>query len=93
MHNHIVTRDPINGCGNLVLVASLEGVDDAQDFGRVAASRGWVGQNGADGLLGINDEDGANGESNAFLVDVGGILIVEPGAVISVMIFWRMGQG
>lgn len=43
VHNHIVTGDPVDGSGNLVLVAGLEGVDDAQNFGRIAASRGWVG--------------------------------------------------
>lgn len=91
VHNHIVTGDPVDGSGNLVLVAGLEGVDDAQDLGRVTASGGWVGQDGADSLLGVDDEDGANGESNAFLVDVGGILVVEPGEVKSVIIFWRVG--
>lgn len=34
-------RDP-HGCGNLVFVASLEGVNDAQDFNSVAANGGWV---------------------------------------------------
>jgi hypothetical protein len=61
-----------------VLVAGLEGVDDAQDFGGVAASGGRVGEDGADGLLGVDDEDGADGEGNALLVDVGGILVVDP---------------
>lgn len=38
MHNHIVTGNPVDGGGNFVLVTSLEGVNNAQDLGRVAAS-------------------------------------------------------
>lgn len=91
MHNHIVTRDPVDRSGDLVLVAGLEGIDNAEDLCRVAASGGWVGQNGADGLLGVNDENGADGESNALLINVGGILVVEPGAVKSVMILSKVG--
>lgn len=85
MHNHIVTRDPVNGSCNLVLVAGLERVDDAQNLGRVAAGGGWVGEDGANGLLGIDDENGANGKGDALFVDVGCILVVEPGAVELVM--------
>jgi len=61
-----------------VLVAGLERVDDAQHLGGVASSAGGVGEDGADGLLGVDDEDGADGESNALLIDVGGILVVDP---------------
>jgi hypothetical protein len=48
-----------------VLVAGLERVDDAQHLGRVAASGGGVRENGADSLLGVDDENGADGEGNA----------------------------
>lgn len=78
MDNNVITRDPVNGGGNLVLVAGLEGVDDAKDLGGVAAGRGGVRKDGADGLLGVDDEDGADGEGDALLVDVGGVLVVEP---------------
>lgn len=77
--NDIVTRDPVDGGGDLVLVTGLEGVDDTENLGGVAASGGRVGQDETDGLLGVNDEDGANGESNALGVNVGGVLVVEPG--------------
>lgn len=60
-----------------MLVASLERVDNAEDLGSVAASGGRVGENSADGLLGVDDEDGADGESNTLGVDVGGVLVVE----------------
>jgi hypothetical protein len=77
--NDVVTRNPVDWSGDLVLVAGLQRVDDAQDLGAVAAGGGWVGQDGADGLLGVDEEDGADGEGDALLIDVGGILVVKPG--------------
>lgn len=35
--NDVVTGDPVDGGGDAVLVTSLEGVDDAEDLGGVAA--------------------------------------------------------
>lgn len=60
-----------------MLVTSLERVDNAQHLGGVTASRGRVGEDRADGLLRVNDEDRADGESNALGIDVGGILVVQ----------------
>lgn len=77
--NDIVAGDPVDGGGDAVLVAGLEGVDDAEDLGGVAAGGGRVGEDGADLLVGVNEEDGADGEGNALLVDVGGVLVVDPG--------------
>ncbi len=57
MNDHIVTRDPINRRGYLVLVARLQAVEDAKNFGCVAAGAGGVGQDEADGLLGVDDKD------------------------------------
>lgn len=37
----------------------------------------WIGQNQTDGLLRVDDENATNGKGNAFLVDVGDILVVE----------------
>ena len=68
---------PVNRRGNLVLVASLQRVDDAQNLGGVATSGSRVAQDCADGLLGVDDEDGADGEGDALGVDVGRILVVE----------------
>jgi hypothetical protein len=61
-----------------MLVAGLEGVDDAQDFSSVTSSAGWVGEDGANGLLGIDNEYRPDGESDALLVDIGGILVIDP---------------
>lgn len=80
--NDIVAGDPVDGGGDLVLVARLQAVDDAQDLGRVAAGGGRVGQDGADGLLGVDDEDGADREGDALLVDVGCVLVVEPVGIV-----------
>lgn len=74
----IVTGYPVDGGGDLVLVAGLEGVDDAENLGRVAAGGGRVGEDGADLLARVDDEDGANGESDTLLVNVGGVLVVDP---------------
>jgi hypothetical protein len=76
--NNIVTRNPIDRGGDAVLVAGLQGVDNSEDLGGVAASGGRVRHNEADGLLGVDDEYRADGERNAFGIDVGGILVVNP---------------
>lgn len=54
----------VDGRGDAVLVARLQTVEDAQDLGRVAAGRGRVAQDKTDRLLGVDDEDGADGEGN-----------------------------
>lgn len=81
--NDVLTGDPVDGGGDAVLVAGLEGVDDAEDLGGVAAGGGGVGEDGADGLLGVNEVDGSDGEGNALLIDVGSILLVDPGKLVS----------
>jgi len=77
MDNDVVTRDPVDGGGDTVLVASLERVDNTENLSGVAASRCGVREDKADGLLRVNDEDGADGERNALGIDVGGILVVQ----------------
>jgi hypothetical protein len=36
--DNIISWDPVDGCGDAVLVAGLKGVDDAENLGGVAAS-------------------------------------------------------
>ena len=55
----------------------LEGVKDTEDLGGVAAGGGGVRQDSADSLLWVNDEDGADSESNALGIDVGSILVIK----------------
>lgn len=78
MDDNIVTWNPVDGSGDPVLVTSLERVNNAENLGSVATGGGWVREDGADGLLGVNDEDGADGERNALGVHVGNVLVVEP---------------
>lgn len=54
VYNNVVTWDPVDRCSDPVLVAGLQGVEDTQDFSRVAASGGWVGEDEADRLLGVD---------------------------------------
>lgn len=56
MYDDIVTGHPVDWGCDPVLVASLKGVEHAQDLGGVAASRRGVRKNQSDGLLGIDDE-------------------------------------
>ena len=78
VNNNIISRNPVDRGGDAVLVAGLEGVDDAEDLGGVATGGGGVGQDEADGLLGVDDEDGADGERNALGIDIGGVLVIDP---------------
>ncbi len=75
-----------------MLVAGLQGVDDAEHLGRVAAGGGRVGEDGADLLVGVDDEDAADGKGNALLVDVGSVLVVDPvcAFVVSSWFFWAV---
>jgi len=61
-----------------VLVTGLEGVDDTEHLGGIAASRGGVGEDETDGLLGVDDEYGSDGESNSLSINIGRILVVQP---------------
>lgn len=60
-----------------MLVGGLESVNDTQNLSGVAASGGRVGQDQTDLLGGVNDEDGTDGQSQALLVNVGGVLVVD----------------
>lgn len=75
--NDVVAGHPVDWGGDLVLVTGLERVDDPEDLGSVTAGRGRVGEDGADDLLGVDDEDGSDGEGDSLLIDVGRILVVD----------------
>jgi len=78
VHDDVVSGDPVDGCGDAVLVAGLERVDDSEDLGRVTSCGCWVGEDEADSLFWVNDEDGADGECDSLGVDIGGILVIKP---------------
>lgn len=76
-NDDIVTGEPVNGARNAVLVGGLEGINHTENLGGVTAGGGGVGHDQTDLLGGVNDENGADSESDALLVDVGGVLVVD----------------
>ena len=60
-----------------MLVSCLQRIHNSQNLGRVATSRGGIREDSTDGLLRVNDKNGADCESNALGVHVGSILVVE----------------
>jgi hypothetical protein len=76
--NDIIARDPVDGSGDTVLITCLEGVDNAEDLSGVAAGGSRIGEDGSDGLLGVDNKDGADGERNPLGINIGGILVVNP---------------
>ena len=77
MYDHIITGHPIDRGCDLVLVSRLQRIHHAQHFGCVATGRGRVGENEANGLLGIDNKHASDGESNTLLIDIGGVLVVQ----------------
>ena len=75
-NNNIVTREPVNRASNAVLVGSLEGINDTENLSSVTTSRSGVGHDQTDLLAGVDDEDGADGQSQSLGVHVGGVLVV-----------------
>lgn len=73
----VVTREPVDGAGDTVLVGGLESIDDTEDLGGVTAGGGGVGHDQTDLLARVDDENGADGQSHALGVDVGGVLVVD----------------
>ena len=71
-------RTNVDGSGDRVLVTSLQGIKHAQDFSRVAADGSRVADDDADLLGWVDNEDGADGERDALLVHVRGILLINP---------------
>lgn len=75
--NDVVAVLPVGGGGDAVLVTELEGVNDTEDLVKVATGRGGVGEGEADGLLGVDDEDGADGEWDTLGIEVGQVLVIQ----------------
>ena len=73
------TWNPVDRSRNFVTISCLQRIDDSQHLGSVPARARRIRENGSDGLLWVNDEDGADRKSYALLVDIGGVLMVKPG--------------
>ena len=72
-----LTRNPINRRRNPLPIARLQTIHHPQHLRRIPARARRIAQYQTDGLFGIDDEDGADGEGDALLVDVGGVLVIE----------------
>lgn len=64
--DNVVTREPVDGAGDTVLVSGLQSVDNTEDLSGVTTSGGGVGHDQTDLLAGVDDEDGTDGESHAW---------------------------
>lgn len=83
MNNHVITWNPVDRSSDAILVTSLKGVDNSENFGGVTTSGSRVRENETDSLLWVDDEDRSDGECNALGVDVCDILVVKPSSLIS----------
>jgi len=69
-HDDIVAHLPVDRGSDTLLVGSLKRIDDTQHLGSVATGRGGIHHGQTDLLARVDDEDGADGECNALLVNV-----------------------
>ena len=60
--DHVLTRNPIDRCRHFVLIAGLQRIDHPKNLGGIATGRCGVGENEADGLLRVDDENGTDGK-------------------------------
>lgn len=74
---------PVDWGGNAVLVTSLQAVKHTKNLSSVTASASRIAENETNSLLRVNDEDRANGESNALAVNIGSVLVVDPNRIRS----------
>lgn len=77
VHNHIITGNPVDWCGDLVLVSGLQRIHNSQDLSSVAAGRGGVLEDSTDGFLRVDDKNRSDSEGYALGVDVGSILVID----------------
>lgn len=63
--NDIFAQCPVNGGVHTILVSGLKRIDDSQDLSSIPASGGWVTKDQSDFLVGVDDEDGADGHGNS----------------------------
>lgn len=61
---------PVDGCCYALLIASLQTINDSQYFARISANARRVQHCKPDLLVGIEDEDGADGERGVDLLHV-----------------------
>ena len=73
MNNHAVTWTPVGGRRDSMLFAELKRINDAQNFVKVAARGGGVGNFEANNVLRIDHKDITNRHWSAMGVDIRGV--------------------
>lgn len=74
---HLAAWSPVRRRSNPIFITELQRVNAAQDLIELTTSRSGVLKSKADLLCWVDDEDAADGEWNALLVNVGQVLLVE----------------
>jgi len=64
MNDNTVSGSPVSGSSNLVGITSLKRIDNSEDFIELTTGRSRVGKGETDGLLGVDNVDGTDGEGN-----------------------------
>ena len=75
-YNHIFTHLPVNRRRDTLLITSLQAINYTQDLSGVSPSARRIHHCQSDLLRWVNDEDTADGECDALLVNVVQILLV-----------------
>ena len=55
----------------------MQGINDTEDFGRIAASAGGIVDDGADDFFGVDEENSADRQCHTLCVDIGSVLVVD----------------
>lgn len=61
---------PANWCRHASLITNLQAVDDSQNLAGVSPCACWIHHRQPDFLARINDKNAADGEGNAFLINI-----------------------
>ena len=68
---------PIDRRGDTLSVTCLKAINDSQYFGSISPCTRRIHHRQPNLLARVNDEDAANGESDALLIDIRGVLRVD----------------
>lgn len=64
MNDNTVSGSPVSGSSNLVGITSLKRIDNSEDFVELTTGRSRVGKGETNGLLGVDNVDGADSEGD-----------------------------
>lgn len=61
-----------------MFITRLQRIYHSQHLGGISTGRRGIGHDQSDGLLWVDDEDGADGESYSLLIHIRRILVIQP---------------